>query len=222
MTCWRNRGGWHDPDAVDYREIIASFSLLQRVLSGEIDEVWLFGSPSAGFYESIMAGPGAFWCNAPELTGTGAAGRRFIIMGFSFERGVGEMLESCSHRVESCLEQAWRRWKGDASHNLWEQFIRYDLVAPGKANCGNVHFAPNSVRDYDWGNTRFVSSNCDDWLNFPAFTGSVRQVNCADWGNGDIRGHHTWWLEHLPRAAGQSYGVANNWWQFVVDPNTVT
>jgi hypothetical protein len=39
------------------------------VARGEIDEIWLFGGPYFGFYESRMAGPGAFWCNAPPLPG---------------------------------------------------------------------------------------------------------------------------------------------------------
>jgi len=221
LRCWRARGGWHEPDAVDYGQIVADQRLLARVAAGEIDEVWLFATPAAGFYESIMAGPGAFWCNSSPLGGTSAAGRRFVIMGFNYERGVGEMLESFSHRVESVLEHAWRRHRNDPRRNLWQQFIRYDKIAPGLANCGNVHFAPNSVRDYDWGNVRFVPSNCDDWLMFPTMTGSSRQVNCAEWGDGDIRAHHLWWLGHLPRAAGTSHDVSNNWWQFAIDPNTV-
>ncbi|HEY7033357.1 MAG TPA: hypothetical protein VH482_18595 [Thermomicrobiales bacterium] len=41
----------------------------------------------------------------------------------------------------------------------------------------------------------------------------------ADWGNGDQRGHHLWWLSHLPRAEGETDGVSNNWWTYIVDPN---
>ena len=42
----------HDPDAVDYEAILEEFDLLARVESDQIDEVWLFGFPYAGFYES--------------------------------------------------------------------------------------------------------------------------------------------------------------------------
>ena len=105
--------------------------------------------------------------------------------------------------------------------NLWQHFIRYDQVAPGMAQCGNVHFAPNSERDYDWGNRRPVLSGCDDWLHFPDLSGRRRMVDCREWGNGDMRRHHLWWLQHLPRAAGSTYGVRNNWWAYIVDPNLV-
>ena len=218
LRSWRNRSGFHDPDQVDYEAIIADYDLIQRVESGQIDEVWLFGFPYAGFYESIMVGPGAFWCNAPPIVRDDVS-RRFVIMGFNYERGVGPMLESFGHRVESHLQHTWRHHHG--RDNLWKQFILYDKKAPGKANCGWMHYAPNSVIDYDWGNESWVLSNCDDWLNFPNFQGVVRRVNCQDWGNGDMRAHHKWWFDRLPRASGHTHGIANNWWWYGVDPNAV-
>jgi hypothetical protein len=204
----------HNPDTVDYHQIVDEFHLLERVASGEIDEVWLFGFPFAGFYESRMAGAGAFWCNAPPLEGTGQCPRRFVMMGFSYERGVGEMLEDLGHRTESIMT---RVYQGRPDHaNLWKHYTLYDKIAPGRAEVGSVHFAPNSERDYDWGNRRYVTSNCDDWYNFPNFTGARKQVNCADWGNGDIRLHHKWWLSHLPKVAGETDGIDNNWWRYTI------
>jgi hypothetical protein len=46
-------------------------------------------------------------------------------------------------------------------------------------------------------------------------------VNCEEWGNGEIRQHHVWWLRHFPHAPGQMNGIANNWWRYVMDPNHV-
>lgn len=208
------------PQEVDYYAIIDQFNLLERVARGEIDEVWIFGFPHAGFYESIMAGPDAFWCNAPALKNTGASRRRFVIMGFSYERGVGEMLESFGHRVESTLEKTFEPLAGD--ENLWKRFIRYEKVAPGKAAVGNIHFAPNSERDYDWNNRSTVKSECYDWLlNFPEFKGDVRNVTASEWGRGDIRAHHRWWLKHIPHVPGRQNGIHNNWWQYIINPQNV-
>lgn len=217
-AAWRSRQ-FHQPDAVDYLALVREFDMIERVNSGEIDEVWLLGFPYCGYYESIMAGPGAFWCNAPALKGTERAKRRFVIMGFNYERGVGEMLEDLGHRAESILSEVYRHTRGEA--NLWERFTRYDKTHPGRAECGNVHFAPNSLRDYDWGNMRPVPSYCNNWLRFPDLTGEARTVTCADWGNGDIRKHHVWWMSRFPHVAGSSDGVAWNWWQYVIDPNLV-
>ena len=220
MDVLRNVSAPYQPQEVDYYAIIDQFDILNRVANREIDEVWVFGFPHAGFYESIMAGPRAFWCNAPALKNTDTSGRRFVIMGFSYERGMGEMLESFGHRAESMLLKAFERLTGDA--NLWQRFIRYEKVAPGKAAVGNIHFAPNSERDYDWNNPSTVKSECYDWLlNFPDFKGDIRNVTASEWGKGDIRAHHQWWLNHIPHVAGRQNGVHNNWWPYIIDPQNV-
>lgn len=215
---WNSRQ-FHQPDAVDYLTIVREFDLIKRINSGQIDEVWLMGFPYCGYYESIMAGPGAFWCNAPPLAGTEMAARRFIIMGFNYERGVGEMLENFGHRAESILRKVYEKKMGSA--NLWERFTRFDKKYPGQAEVGTVHYAPNSEKDYDWGNRRPVMSRADTWLSFPDLSGPGRVMTCADWGNGDIRLHHRWWLARLPHVTGETDGISHNWWAYVVDPNRV-
>ncbi len=232
---FRSGTGFHDPDAVDYEAIVAKFGLVRRIENDEIDEVWMFGGPYFGFFESSMAGAGAFWCNGPTVPKTERCSRRFVIMGFSYERGIGEMLEDLGHRTESvlahrfgseaALDRAYRPNHSPepiaAPANLFERFIRYDRTAPGQANVGVLHYAPNSLRDYDWGNMTMVSSCCDDWLEFPNLPDPprYRPVNARAWGSGDVRLHHKWWFSRLPRAAGQTNGVWNNWWSYAVDVN---
>lgn len=224
LRCWRSRRGFHEPDAVDYDALFRELDVIRKVNAGEIDELWLFGFPYAGYYESLMVGPGAFWCNspphalAPDLP---PLSRRFVVMGFNYEREVGCMLEDLGHRAESIMAEVYNTHLRADAPNLWERFSRYDQVAPGRASVGNMHFAPNSTADYDWGNPRSVPSDCDDWLRFPALTGQRRQVNCRDWGNGDMRLHHLWWFERLPQVGGETDGVRNNWWAYVGDPNNV-
>jgi hypothetical protein len=216
LRCWRSRSGFHQPDGMDYHRLLDEFDIVARVNGGEVDEVWLFGFPYAGYYESIMVGPGAVWCNAPPLERRDAQ-RRFIVMGFNYERGAGEMLEDLGHRAESIVSHIFRHTRGDA--NLWERFTRYDKTHPGRAECGNVHFAPNSLQDYDWGNARYVVSGCEAWLQFPNLSATRRRVNCAEWGGGDIRLHHLWWFQRFPHVEGASDGVSHNWWEYVVNPN---
>lgn len=209
----------HIPPMANYATILENLGILARISKREIDEVWLFGFPHAGFYESSMAGAGAFWCNAPPIAGTNSCARRFVVMGFSYERGVGEMLESFGHRAESILEKTFA--KTSPAANLYAKFSRYNKKYPNQAEVGTIHFAPNSDSDYDWNNPQLVKSNCDDWYNFPKFQGIQRDVNAAEWGNGDIRLHHTWWLKHIPHVSGRTSGVHNNWWQYIMDPNLV-
>jgi hypothetical protein len=210
----------HIPQEADYTSILSRFKIVERVAKNEIDEVWIFAFPHAGFYESTMGGPGAFWCNAPPLKNTETARRRFLVMGFSYERNIGEMLESFGHRAEAIVARAFEKLSGEA--NLWQRFTRYNLVAPGRAAVGTIHFAPNSTRDYEWDNPIPVTSESHDWLNnFPNFKGDRRIVTAAEWGNGEIRAHHIWWLKHLPKVAGRRNGVHNNWWQYIVNPNNI-
>ncbi|MBI5714754.1 MAG: hypothetical protein HZC38_15255 [Chloroflexi bacterium] len=235
--------GWNDPDSLAKKYIdgvrecsygYAQYEIVERV---EVDGIpvkedgfkyttesflkcWRsrsgFHPPYAGFYESIMVGKDAIWCNAPPLNME--VKRRFVIMGFNYERGVGEMLEDLGHRAESMLSKVFLKTRGE--ENLWERFTRYDKTHPNKAECGNVHFAPNSLSDYDWGNRREVLSNCDDWLNFPNFRNTTRKVSCSEWGDGDIRLHHLWWFKHFPHVEGTTNGVSNNWWEYVIKVNT--
>lgn len=216
---YRVSTGFHVPDDADYFQILRDFDILTKVTSKEIDEVWMFGPPYSGFHESTMAGAGMFFCNAPPLLGTEDCQRRFIMMGFSYERGVGEMLESFGHRTESIIQQVYRQRVGAA--NVWERFTRVEKTNPERAEVGTVHFAPNSTRAYEWGSHTLVPSRCENWLKYPDLTGEPVQVNCDNWGGGDIRLHHLWWLRHLPHFPGTSGGIANNWWKYVADANEV-
>lgn len=219
LRAWQRRSGFHEPDDVDYDEILSEVNAVERVNAGELDEVWIFGAPYFGYYESRMVGPGAFWCNAPPLESVHRCSRRFVVMGFSYEREVGCMLENLGHRAESIMSHVYRDHPPD--RNVWDRFTRYDLTSPGRASCGNVHFAPNSTHDYDWGNPRPVLSDCDDWLSYPRLAGARRRVTCRDWGDGDMRLHHLWWFERIPHAEGETDGVSHNWWPYIADPNLV-
>jgi hypothetical protein len=225
----------HQPDPVNYNAILTGLNILPRVDRREIDEVWVFNFPYAGFAESIMGGMGAFWCNANPLPNTSGCSRKFVIMGFTFERGVGEMLEAFCHRAESMLAQefncqdfvVWAYQRNrvpatvGANLNLFQKFLCFDQIAPGKAAVGTVHYSPNSDVDYDWNNPRKVMSSCYDWYNFPVFANDVRQVGPEEWGSGNLRAHHEWWLKHIPHVGGRTSGIVNNWWQYIMDANLV-
>jgi hypothetical protein len=216
LRAWQNHSGFHMPDDIDYHALLEQFEIIPKINAGMIDEVWTVSVPYAVFYESRMAGPGAFWCNAPPLDAPQAS-RRFVVMGFNYERGVGEMLESYGHRAESILMRVW----GDDPRpgNLWKQYTLYDKIAPGRAEVGNIHFAPNSRQDYEWGSHSPVLSRCRNWASFPDLSGAPVMVDCREWGGGDMRLHHRWWFNSLPHIQGETGGIANNWWQYIVDPN---
>lgn len=229
----RGSSAAHKPPGLDYTVLLEKLHVMPRIENGQIDEVWVMAFPHAGLYESVMGGEAAFWCNAPPLAETTSCKRRFVVMGFSCEREVGEMLHSFNHRAEAILAQlfgsleflAWT-YKVNrtpsavapaADLNLFQQFILFDLIAPGRAGVGTVHYPPNGVRDYDLGNARLVRSTCYDWLRFPNFQGDTRMISASEWGGGTERAYQRWWLNHLPKVAGRKDGIHNNWWQYIAN-----
>ena len=212
--------GWEDSGfSFDYDRYFSQFDVYEKVNSGEIDEVWFFGGPVTGvtLFETMMAGKDAFWVNGSPLVKEDC--RNFIAYGFNYERGLGEMLEDAGHRTESIMNNIFGApdyTKDYSEYNDWEKFTAYDLVSKGNAGVGNVHFAPNSKSDYDWGNTEYVESYCDNWDNYPDISGDSKTVNCSEWGDGDMEKHHRWWFEHLPHADGvnKETGNYNNWWKY--------
>jgi Tol biopolymer transport system component len=215
-------GTWHSPDGIDYKTVARDYDLCRRCDRGEVDEVFMHGGPYFGYYESRMIGKGAYWCNSSGLTKVAGA-KKFVLMGFNYERGVDCMLEDYGHRTESIMWQTYGSWSSDPTH-AWNRFTLYDMNVPGEAACGNVHYAPNSTADYQWGNTDFVWSSCDDWLiKYPNLLGTKKLVNCTEWGNGDQRLHHIWWFQHMPHVGGTltEYSMTrlNNWWDYTQDLN---
>ena len=214
-----NYSGWKDWGfSFDYDYYLTKYDVYKRVDSGEIDEVWFFTGPCIGatLYETRMFGKGAFWCNSP---GFEKDCRLFVAYGFNYERGIGEMLEDAGHRAEFILDDVfgWPDYsKPYGQYTDWEKFTVYDILNPGKSGVGNIHYAPNSLSDYDWGNKRYVDSYCLDWVNYPNLTGKSQSVNCSTWRNGDTRLHHKWWFTLLPHAPGvnEKSGKLNNWWPY--------
>ena len=228
----------HAPSGIDYPALLEQFNVARRIEARQVDEVWVMGFPHAGLYKSVMAGRGAFWCNAPPLLQTSNCRRRFVVMGFSFEREIGEMMHSYNHRAEAILARVFNSlgflsWayktnrvpatiRPDQKLNLFERFILFDAIAPGKAAIGTVHYAPNAVRDYDLGNPRLVASSCHDWLRFPGFQGDVRMIAASEWGGGSEYAYQRWWMRHLPKSAGRIGGVHNNWWHYIANLDNLT
>ncbi|MDP2363352.1 MAG: hypothetical protein Q8M94_06235 [Ignavibacteria bacterium] len=222
LQCLNDSSNCHIPWEADYLWILQTYNVCAKLNSNQIDELWMFGGPWFGYWEAVMAGPGAFNTNGPPISGT-TCQRKLNIMGFNYERGVSEMLEDFVHRSEGTLSYVFgedSRWGGGNYTTPWGKYALSDVTAPGKAACGWAHYAPNSQQSYDWSNQRIVSSSCEDWLNYPNLTGAFQQFNCTRW-NCNGREFLKWWLKHLPKAPGFSDNKLNNWWRYIVDFNNI-
>lgn len=215
LSCLSNPSTCHQPDTADYLKILTDYDVCGKRNRGEIDEVWLWGGPYFGYYESIMTGPNAFWTNGGPLLGS-TCNKQLNIMGFNYERSTAEMLHDLGHRFEGTMRHVYGGWNMTNPQTPWDWFTVVDKDLSGKAGCGRVHFATNSLRDYDWGNTATVTSSCDDWLNYPNLTGTTTQISCQAWECSQ-HGYMKWWLNHIPKTSGTSNGILNNWWCYVSD-----
>lgn len=223
LTQCINASVCHFPDSVDYLKILDDFDVCEKRNANEIDELWLWGGPYYGLWESTLTGPNAFFYNSPPTTGSSCQ-KQLPIMGYNFEREIGVMLENYGHRVESVMKHVYGSWQPNENH-AWNKFTLLNKDAPGKAGCGNMHFTPASVYDYDWWNTATVKSNCDDWFNYPNLTGTSKDLNCNAWPDGCDQAlnpsgimYKLWWFSHLPHYTGIAPdGKLNNWWAYVLD-----
>ncbi len=216
LECWRNRETCHQPDGSDYPRLVREHGVVPLIDDGTIDELWLFGAPYFGFWESAMAGPGAFYINGGIYAEVPSA-RPFAIMGFSYERGVAEMLHDLCHRTEATMEHFYGGWEIDRLDTNWARFAANAHQSGGVAAVGTCHFPPNGQAHYDYANPRVVQSSAEDWLDYPHLTGRTTAVSCETWGGPDYHlNYMRWWFAHLPRAGGRNPdGRLNNWWEYV-------
>lgn len=214
-------GQWHD-SGFDYWRFLTENNLASRIESGDVDEVWVYNFPGGGMWESTMAGEGGYWCNSGPVAGA-TNSRLAVVMGWNFERGVSEALESFGHRSESIM---WKIYDGIWEHsrtNAWSAFTLINKDAPGLGAVGNVHYPVNGMSDYDWGNADFVWSTCDAWLNYPNLTNAPRLVDFHEWAGSDpdvSRRYLNWWYAHFPHVSGKAPAPddrLNNWWRYLID-----
>jgi len=211
------------PDGADYNAILTRFKACEALNAGTIDELWLIGGPWYGYYESRLAGPNAFFYNAPVLTGTTCA-RLMPIMGFNPEAGFANAIHDFGHRTESTMAFVYGGWSQNSLASAWDRFglVASQSPAFGFSGCGTTHRPPNALQDYEYDATRSTSSTCGEFGKYPNMLPagqSLQPVTCAAWGCTDL-GYYEWWFRQLPRKAGVGPdGKTMDWLRAAMDPN---
>lgn len=173
------------PIPSDFAVIARDLGLERRVEMGLVEEVWLWGPPGAGWYESRMAGHRAIWCNGPVLP---LDCSRFVMQGFNYERGLAELLESYGHRVESIMR--WPLgWHSDYIESEWDRFTALDRQFPGRAGIGNAHLAHNARVNMDYDRENPV----------PAYSAWLNETYGAERWGGTAEGYLRFWYRQMPR-----------------------
>ncbi len=226
LRMWEKERESANRGMTSFRWLFEKFDLAAKIRALDVREIWLWGAPYMAWDELHWKTPGDKipyqtdnpWFYRPYDIPD--VGRTIWIMGWNYERGEGEMLESYCHRIESVLSLTVGKGVWDPPRqpdNVWNRFSRVDKDFPGEAEVGTVHYAPNSARDYDWGNTNAVWTYADDWLTYPELPRKKKRLNAQTGGWEGITGHHLWWMTRLPRSPGVTDGFYNNWWQYIVN-----
>jgi hypothetical protein len=226
LEMWEKDRDKADKGMTSFKWVFEKFNLAAKIRAKDVAEIWIWGAPYMQWDELHWKIPGDKvpyqtdnpWFyrpyDIPDI------GRTVWVMGWNYERGEGEMLESYCHRIESVLSLTVGKGCWDPKkfpNNVWNQFSRVDKDFPGQSEVGTVHCAPNSASDYDWNNTNQVWTFADDWLTYPKLPRNKKLQNAKSGGWEDITGHHLWWMTRLPHAEGVTDGFYNNWWQYIVN-----
>ncbi|HVY28462.1 MAG TPA: carboxypeptidase-like regulatory domain-containing protein [Polyangiaceae bacterium] len=226
LACLADSNQCHAADGVDMANILSTQGVCTDLNAGSTDETWVFGGPYFGFYESQLAGPGAFWYNSPPLDGT-SCNKLLPIMGFNYERSLNEMVHDMIHRTESTMARVYGSWnENDISHN-WNKFGLIAAQSPSYnySGCGDAHWTPNSQQDYDYSNTRSIQTFCDDFFNYPNLknppSSALKTITCSAWGCDELA-YYRYFFQHLPKASGTGPDTKfNDWWRYLVKPNDI-
>lgn len=232
LNVWEKDRSKHVSGTTGFARMFKQFDLPAKIRKNNVSEIWLWGAPYFDWDELHWKIPGDKipyqtdnpWFyrpyDIPDI------GKTIWIMGWNYERGEGEMLESYCHRIESVLSLTVGKGIWDHKRNgdnVWNRFTRVDKDFPGKSEVGSVHAAPNSADGYDWDNTKEVWTYADDWLTYPKLPRKKKLLNAQSGGWGSTPGkpsivnHHIWWMSRLGKAPGVTDGFYNNWWQYIVN-----
>ena len=228
----------------DYDYIIDKLNLIERRNNNEFDEVWLVNVDPTLAYESVMIGSNAFWINGKPIL---KDCQPFKMINVSISRPDANF-ECFGHATEQLLDKVFQstywpnynplNWSNNSitineenykELNLFQKFMLTENENTNKnsgyTGVGNIHFSPNSTKDYDWNNKNGnIYSKYNEWTNYPNITNdkSITKFNSNIYLNKKISGtksdarlHHRWWFGLLPHHTGlTSDGYSNNWWDY--------
>ncbi|MEM9774824.1 MAG: hypothetical protein AAF902_09605 [Chloroflexota bacterium] len=218
---------------VDYNAILndPNLDICSKVNQYEVDEVWIYNAPWFGFYEATLVGPDKYnYINNNSSYEPHDCERLFAIMGPSAHVSSDFALHNFGHRAESGMNRAnlngWNFYPGtepDLS-NDWSKFALVEVKSTfaDYSGCGDIHYPPNSLAEYDYDAPGDALTNCDDFFNFPNLADPPNKlnINCSHWGCNQY-GYLAYWFDHLPSFPDCSQeSIANDWWGLFIWPQS--
>lgn len=138
----------------------------------------------------------------------------YVVYNYIYSAEVDQALHSRLHQIENVLGYLGGNDycaggntdgicvnKDHTANAFWDGFVgKWYNVEQGTWKCGNTHFPPNAIQDYDYWNKTDVTTTCNN---------KKITINCEAWGCTPM-GFYTWWLNQLPK----------QWWQPLTNLDT--
>jgi hypothetical protein len=188
----------------DYNRIINENNLCKRLNDGEFDEIWLWADRTGGFWESLMAGPQnqIYYINGTPIT-RNDCNRAMFIMGLNYENYWDAKLEtingqqivtsmeepsavfplhSYGHRIENTISVFLDSKllhlvkEGDTAYEFFGK--TYNSL-PNKAYIGNIHYPPNTMKEFGYYEINSMLSDYNKWT--PQHFNTRNYINCKNW-----------------------------------------
>jgi hypothetical protein len=193
----------------DYHAILKRAGARDYVNDKGVKEIWIWGyhSKTIAPWESNMSSPhGVDISNSDrDRTDLPIFKRTYTVYHYNYHRATEEAVHNHLHQIECLIRDSH-----PALAKLFEG-------TPGNWRCGNCHFPPNGVKDYDYHNPRFVDSDIEDWK--PEGFGVKKRLNRDTWNDKELN-YYVYWMRSLP---GERNGLTykgralTNWWHLVGD-----
>ncbi len=220
-----------DYNKPDYNKILTDdVNICDYVDNRGVRQVWMWGYHYGNIApdESNMAmgrNSQNFWnntsygdiSNSNQINDMPTCQNTYTLYNYNFERNLGELLEDHGHQIEQLFKYI--------DNVMWEnRFVQpFGQKPPTVNHCGWIHSPPNTVKEYDWGNTTDVLSDCENWK--PDGSGEAQTVNCHTWQgescptDGGVA-FKAWWMQNIPGFNNNlTFQGRNlrNWWEFYGD-----
>lgn len=211
---------------LDYNAVMRRIDAKTWVEKKGVEQIWLWGYHGEnGLWESNMSSPTGDVSNSDrDEADLPVFDRTYTVFHYNYGRELGEMLENHMHQLEHLLnhidgrdtapEEKWNELL------FWGKFVGSDIshkIVTVPARCGWTHYAPNSEKDYDWTNARYVETDIEDWK--PDGIGKTQRMNADRWDRDPIK-WRIYWMQAIP---GLDHGLTyqgkklRNWWSFVAE-----
>lgn len=215
-----------EPPLPDYAAIINRIDAKKLVEEQGVQEIWMWGyHGKIGLWESNMSSPTGDVSNSNrDEKDLPVFSKTYTVYHYNYGRGLGEMLENHMHQFEHLLNHVDGRDRTPPEKwselLFWGKFVGSDAshkIVTNPARCGWTHYAPNSERDYDWTNPRYVETDIEDWK--PDGIGKTQRMNADRWERDPIK-WRVYWLQAIPGLGHElTYQGRRlrNWWSFKAD-----